>query len=72
MAVKSSTTDTFRVDLKEYAKIISMTNKFCIFADSLGNGCTVKCTPGGVGGAADKDILYYLILSFELLKIIER
>ena len=51
MAVKSSTTDIFRVDLNRYAKMINMTNKLCIFTGSHGNGCTVKCTPGwGLGG----------------------
>ena len=61
MAVKSSTTDTFRVDLKEYAKMISMTNKFCIFTGSHGNGCTVKCTPGWEEGGGN-DICIYIYI----------
>ena len=65
MAVKSSTTDTFRVDLKEYAKMISMTNKFCIYTGSHGNGCTVKCTPGWGGGVVIM-ICAYISMNFPI------
>ena len=66
MAVKLSTTDTFRVDLKEYAKMISMTNKFCIFTSSHRNGCTVKCTPGWGegGGRGGNELCIYISMYF--------